>query len=462
MKIRNKILIYFSSTVIALTAISLVIVYILFAEHREEEFQQHQNDKISYTIRLLAEYKEMSEELAYMMDEQTLHDFYDEKMLIYDSKKELVFSSLDSLHIAHAKQILQQLSPSTRWIETREGDYDLIGVYAEHGNKSYYAISKAFDNLGHSKMDFLRNILITMFFLISVIVVFVSLYLSNKITKPITSLAESLNSYDLSREKVSELTADTTTFELLYLTDRFNELLRRTNEAFAFQKQTIHHISHELKTPVAILVSELEKLSSTDDPEAVRLGIIQQADKAKSLGGIIQVLLEISKIESGQAITRQSVRMDEILFDLIGELNLIYPEVRFNIHYFPSNIHEEKLMLDVNEMLIRHAFLNLLTNAAMYSDDGLVEIRIDGSHPSNLIIRFYNTGETITDEEQKLLFHQYFRGKNSQQKKGFGLGLVLTQKIISHHSGSLRYSGNSDLTNSFEITLPLGSLAEQK
>jgi two-component system, OmpR family, sensor histidine kinase ArlS len=87
-KIRNKILIYFSSTVIALSAISLTIIYILFYEYREEEFQQQQNDKIKYTIRLLAEYKEMSEELANIMDELTIHDFYDEKMLVFDIGQE--------------------------------------------------------------------------------------------------------------------------------------------------------------------------------------------------------------------------------------------------------------------------------------------------------------------------------------------------------------------------------------
>lgn len=453
MKIRDRILIYFSSTVIALTAISFVVVYLLFAAYREEEFQQHQNEKIGYTIKLLAEYKEMSQELAYLMDEQTIHDFYDEKMLIYDSQKDLVFASLDSLPIQRAHQILQQLSPSTRWIETREGNYDLIGVYVEHNNKGYYAISKAYDNSGHSKIAFLRNVLIIMFFIISVVVIFVSLYLSNKIARPITHLAESLINYDLSQEDVKPLKSDSTTFELVHLTDRFNELLQRSHEAFAFQKNTIHHISHELKTPLAVLVSELEKLAKKESSEALKKGVIQQAQKAKSLGGIIQVLLEISKIDSGQEIPKKWVRLDELLFDLIGEMNVLYPDVHFEIHYFPLNIDEQKLTHRVNEMLIRHAFLNLLTNAAMYTTDGRVEVRIDGSHPKKLTINFFNTGETISETEQKKLFHQYFRGKNSQNKKGFGLGLVLTQKIITHHRGHIQYRSTADKYNNFEVQL---------
>lgn len=455
MKIRNKILIYFSSTVIALTAVSFAVVYLLFAANREEEFQQHQSEKITRTIRMLAEYKEMSEELAFLVDEQTLHDIYDEKLLIYDGQKDLVFASIDSLPIRDARHILQQLSPAVRWIESREGAYDLVGVYTEYNHKSYYAISKAFDSLGHSKMEFLRNVLIIMFFSISIVVVMVSLYLSNKIARPITSLAESLNNYDLSREKVSELSADTTTFELLYLTGRFNELLKRTNKAFAFQKHTIHHISHELKTPIAVLVSELERLSTSQDLLTIRYGLGQQAEKAKLLGEVIQVLLEISKIESGQVILKQPTRLDEVLFDLIDELSLIYPQVRIAIHYFPTDIDDKKLTLQVNEILIRHAFLNLLANAATYASDHQVEIRIDGSRPQQLSIRFFNNGETIPEEEQQFLFQQYFRGRNSLPHKGFGLGLVLTQKIIAHHNGTIRYHAGTEPANVFEVTLPI-------
>ncbi|HLW07679.1 MAG TPA: hypothetical protein VKY45_08945, partial [Marinilabiliaceae bacterium] len=129
MRIRNKILIYFSSTVVVLLAISLTIIYILFSEYREEEFQQQQYEKIKYTIGLIAEFKEMSEELAYLLDAQDIHDFYDEKLLVFNNEKELVFSSLDSLEVLSTERMLSNLSISNNWIETKEEDYDVIGVH---------------------------------------------------------------------------------------------------------------------------------------------------------------------------------------------------------------------------------------------------------------------------------------------------------------------------------------------
>jgi two-component system, OmpR family, sensor histidine kinase ArlS len=455
MKIRNKILVYFSTTVISLTAISLTIIYILFSEYREEEFQQQQYEKIKYTIKFLAEYEEMSENLAYIMDELTIHDFYDEKLLIFDTKKDLIFSSIDDLPIPDYETILNELSPSKRWIETKENKYDIVGIYHEHNKNSFYAISKAYDAFGYTKMYFLRNALIGIFLFITIVVIFISRFLSNKISRPITALAENLNNYDLSKEKVDELEIETSSYELKQLTQRFNELLRRTNEAFVFQKHTIHHISHQLKTPISVLVSELERIKYFSRIEDVKPEIENQIIKAKSLGSIINVLLEISKIESGQQTKKQALRIDELFFDVIEELNAIYPDFHFEVNYVPDEINEKRIIINLNPILIRQAIQNLLTNCILYSNNSKAEIKIDCSDGSGLKIQIINTGKPITSEEENFLFNHFFRGKNSQGKTGFGLGLVLTKKIVELNSATITYSNPSENLNVFELNFTL-------
>ncbi|HLV91804.1 MAG TPA: HAMP domain-containing sensor histidine kinase [Aequorivita sp.] len=451
MKIRDKILIYFSSTVIVLAAISFSLVYILFSEYREEEFQQQQNEKIKYTVGLVSEFQQMSEELALMLDAQDIHDFYDEKLLIFNSKKELIFSSLDSLPIAKTNQILNGLSPTTQWIETKEDDYDLIGVYVEHKGKTYYGVSKAYDAFGYSKMYFLHNVLITLFVAATVIVVFVSLYLSNIISKPITKLAENLNDYDLSSEQSALLKPDTTSSELKHLTERFNELLSRTNEAFAFQKNAIHHISHELKTPVAILVSELEKTRTYTDIDEMKSVLTGQINQAKSLGEIINVFLEISKIESGQKIDKSEIRIDEVIFNIIEQLKMVYPDFSFEVNFYPDEFEEAKLILNTNKMLIKQAFQNLLLNCISYGSDQKAQIKIDCSLQDSLRISISNYGKTVSEEEQQHLFNHSFRGKNSEGKIGFGLGLVLAKRIMEFHNAKVVYYSHEDNLNIFEV-----------
>lgn len=450
MKIRNKILFYFSSAIIVLTAITLTIIYILFSEHREEEFQQLQNEKIRQTIDLIKEFKQMSLEISEAIDKQTIHDFYDEKMLIFDRNKKLIFSSLDDLSIGRANELLHELSPSRRWIETKDGDYDLIGVYIETKKESYYAVSKAYDTFGYSKKNFLGKVLIGMLVATTIIVVLLSLYLSNLIAKPIANLSEQLNHYDPNKEVNETIALTTTTYELQNLVDRFNELLKRTNDAFAYQKHTINHVSHELKTPLAILVSELEKIHNSQDIDTIKEGVGDQIIRAKSLGGIINALLEIAKIESGQKVSKQELRVDELLFDVVEHINVMYPAFHFEINFFPVYFDETKLQIVANEDLLRHAFQNLLLNCIAYSDNEKAEIKIDCSYTDRLKISISNSGKTIDPEDEQYLFTRFFRGKNSNNKAGFGLGLVLTRKIVSLHEGEIHYRGNNNV-NTFEI-----------
>lgn len=454
MKIRNKILVYFSSTVIVLTAVSLLIVYWLFAEYREEEFQQRQNEKINFTIELVTEYKAMSENLANIIDKLTIHDFYDEKMLIFDEDKQLLFSSIDDLRISDVESILNLLSPDNNWHETKQGQYDIVGVYMEKGDEVYYAISKAYDAFGYSKIEYLRNVLLGIFIVIVLSVLIIAQYLSNKITRPITDLANQLSKFEINSKTSTPLVVQTSTYEFDYLANKFNELLSRTREAFSFQKHTVQHISHQLKTPITVLVSELEKIHRLEDIDEVKSTLDNQINKAKSLGSIINALLEISKLDAGQELRSENVRIDELLFDIISELNIAYPTGQFDIRFNPKSVNENALNIQGSLQLLKQLFVNLLSNAIVYSPDGVVLVVIDTHKEDRIVISVINKGTQLTEVEELFLFDQFFRGKNSQGKPGFGLGLVLARKIVEIHSGHIKYIRSQKELNKFTISLP--------
>lgn len=455
MKIKKKILLYFSATVIGLTAVSLSIIFILFSEYREEQFQQQQNEKIQTTIKLIEKIKQESATISYLIDQQDINDFYDEKLLVYDSNKNLIFTSLDSLDINKTESLLNRLSPIYNWIETKEEEYDLIGIYLEHNNQSYYAVSKAYDAFGYDKLYFLLNVLIGIFLFTCATVILMSNYLANIISKPLTVLADKLNQYDLSKENVNELEVETSSYELNQLTKRFNKLLNRTNEAFVFQKHTIHHISHQLKTPIAILVSELERIMRFPDIGKAKSEIEDQVNKAKSLGSTINALLEISKIESGQQIEKQALRIDELFFDVMDELNAVHPDFHFDVNYMPSEINESRLIVNANPTLITQAVHNLLSNCVAYSSNSRAEVNFNCFSDSELTIQIVNYGKTIALEEKSFLFNHFFRGENSRGKVGFGLGLVLTKKILELTSSSISYSNPAPNYNVFELSFRL-------
>ncbi|WP_068599226.1 sensor histidine kinase [Vaginella massiliensis] len=191
-------------------------------------------------------------------------------------------------------------------------------------------------------------------------------------------------------------------------------------------------------------------MQKTEDIVQLKLAISLQTQKAISLGNIINILLQISKIEAGQAIVKQNICIDELIFNAISEVNSLYPNFHFEVNFIPSNFDENLLNIRANEPLLKQAFLNLLINAVQYADDQKAKITFDSSSVK-LVIKISNSGKTLTEEEHKFLFSHFFRGKNAQNKQGFGFGLVLSQRIFSIHHISLHYHAKQGIENVFSL-----------
>lgn len=451
MTIRTKILINFSVTTIVLLAISFFVIYLLFAGYREEAFQQKQKLKIESTIKLINRFSRESEKISSILDAQDIHDFFDEKLLVFDKDKQLIFSSLDNLPIYQKAEVLNRLSPSMRWVEMKEEDYDLIGMYIEKDYRSFYAISKAYDELGYNKLHFLRNVLAVSFALSCLIIGAVSFYLSANLSKPIHRLIRVLENFNVQHSQHHNIECRTNTSEIKYLTNRFNELLTATREAFLFQKHTTNLISHELKTPVAVLVSDMEAAYRNASDEQTRQQLLLLTEKAKSFGDIISSLLEIARLDSGASdYVVKTVRIDELIFDLIEKNSVVNPNFSFDIRLLPDDIREHEMTVSGSPVLLKQAFHNLISNAVLYSDSNSGSIRIEAISTTKLAVTIANTGGGISKEELPLLFTYFFRGKNSASKPGSGLGLLLSKKIFHISNADLRYS-YVDGQNTFEV-----------
>lgn len=456
MKVRNKILLYFPVTSILLIGLFFSLIYWLFSEYREEEFQQRQKEKILSTLQFISEVEKNEKELADAIDRLTINSLLNEKLLIFDSTKALIYSSLDDVAVSYPLSLIASLNGDNIWVEQKDGLYDVIAIYFKSNGRSYYGISKAYDQFGYSKLSFLRNLFIVVFILFSILVTALSIYLSNKISRPIAQLAMLLANYKIGDNPINNI-IQTNTYEIKYLHTKFGELVRRSNDAYTFQKNSIHHISHQLKTPIAVLISELERIRiKVTDNDVIQQEINAQIARTRALADIINTLLEISKIESGQFVNKQTIRADELIFDCISELNMLYPEFIFEVNYLPDAPDAGALTIHANEILIRQAFQNLLHNCIVYSDEKRkAEIKIDCSHAGNLAFLFMNAGQPVTADERIFLFSHFFRGENSRSKAGSGLGLTLANTIITLHKGSISYTVPRKNMNVFEVKLPL-------
>ncbi|MDR0801200.1 ATP-binding protein [Fluviicola sp.] len=449
MSIRKKILLYFSLIIPAITAVAFIAVYLLFSEQREESFQMRQKDKISTTLEFLSDVKETDEDIIHAMDQININKLYNEKLLLFNRNKRLIYSNIVDIPVPVSKNILVHLTPKNKWIETKDGLYDVVGTYIERRGKVYYGISKAYDDFGYSKLRFLRYVLLLTFIGITIIIVLVCFYISRKITTPLEEITSRISNYDFDA-KPEPIPFTGTHDEIAVLTIVFNELMLKMNDAFAFQKHAIHHISHELKTPIAILVSNFERIEKEADPEELKRLIQNQKEDTRSLSEIINSLLEIAKIETSHESFTERFRIDELIFDISDSLKNVYPDFVFSVDY-EEPVDENQLEVTGNSRLIKAAMSNLMENCIHYSSDKHAMIRIKSQE--QLEINFENKGKILTRQEVNYLFKHFFRGKNSTGKKGFGLGLVFVNKIITMHGGSIVYEPVSKSFNRFRITL---------
>lgn len=453
MKIRNKILLYFSTSTIVLVGVLFITIYWLSAEYREEEFQQRQREKILTTLHFISEIEKNQNLLTASINRLTINSLLDEKLFIFDDEKKLIYSSLDDVSISYSYSLLNDLNERNTWIERKDGLYDVVAIYFQSEGKGFYGISKAFDQFGYSKLEFLLNSLIIIFILFSALILVLSIYLSNVISNPIIRLAELLGAYKVGLSLDMD-PINTNSDEIVFLKDRFLELTERTNKAYLFQKNSIHHISHQLKTPIAILISEIERINRRDLSNEVHSDLNVLLSKAIALSDIINTLLEIAKIESGYRLNTDPHRVDEIIFDSIAELNTLNPDFLFEVNYIPDVPDDASLIVNVNEMLIHQVFQNLLNNCINYSDNKRAMILLDTGDSRLLKVLIKNKGKTMSDKEAELLFEYFFRGENSHDKMGFGLGLTLSKTIMDLHGGKILYHTKGMHTNVFEVQFP--------
>lgn len=453
MRIRQKILSYFSILSIGLFGVSFLVVYSLLSNYRTDEFRQRIKDKTFTTLQFLAEVKQIDHDLLQTMDKYTINNLYKEKLLIYDGNKKLIYASIDDTRIEFHGDILDRLSTSVPEIEYEEDDFDVVGILFEFNNQKYYAIAKAYDEYGLDKISYLKYMLVVIFIFISLMVLISSFVLSREISQPINRMAQELS--QLSPDSRNSLvTVPSSGDETELLAKRFNDLMKKLNEAFSFQKHAVHHISHELKTPIAKLVSNFEKMQNETDMAALKKSMQGQMEDTKNLGDIINTLLEISKVESGSAIDMEDVRVDELVFDVIREFALLHESFVFDVEIDESIKDEEKLTIKGSPKLVRLALVNLAANCIQYSNNERACIRISSS-AHYLLLSFINSGNVILEHERQFIFQHFYRGQNSHGKRGFGLGLVLTAKIIELHHGRIEYENPAPMTNVFHVYFPL-------
>lgn len=221
------------------------------------------------------------------------------------------------------------------------------------------------------------------------------------------------------------------------------------------RRQLVSNITHELKTPLAIIHSYAEGLQSGIAEEKKEKYLSTILEEAERMDAMVLEMLDFSRLESGK------VRLSADHFSLLalteGIADKLTPAAQarnLSISWGFTNT----CALTADESRMGQVVMNLLSNAVRYTPDGgHIWLRVF-SDEKDATFQIENTGEHLPQETLEKIFESFYRAENSRTGKGTGLGLPIAKSIVQLHRGTLTARNtwvNGTKCIQFTFTIPL-------
>jgi signal transduction histidine kinase len=235
---------------------------------------------------------------------------------------------------------------------------------------------------------------------------------------------------------------------------------RQLAEANQHKSQFLANMSHELRTPLNAILGYTELILDSvygDMPEKARNVLDRVQRNGRHLLGLINDVLDLSKIEAGQlnlSLTEYSLK--NIIQSVFSAVEPLAKEKQIALKIdvattLPQGHGDERRLTQV--------LLNLVGNAIKFTDVGEVSIKGSSANGSfNVAVR--DTGPGISAADQARLFQEFQQADNSITRKKGGLGLAISKRIIELHGGRIWVESSPGHGSTFAFTLPI-SVAEQ-
>jgi PAS domain S-box-containing protein len=229
----------------------------------------------------------------------------------------------------------------------------------------------------------------------------------------------------------------------------------REREIERMKTEFVSIAAHELRSPLTSIIGFTELVLATPDGDAEDQKRYLETIKRQAmvLAEIINTLLDISLIESGQAIPLK--RETTTASDIVGEAD---PLIRMNSarFHFEVNLEEDSSLLWVDRKKISQVMDNLLSNAVKYSPEGGV-IRICGGPVGHdYLFAVADEGIGMTEEQVERIFDKFYRADHSNTAVGgIGLGMNIARNIVETHGGKIWVESTYGRGTTIRFTLPL-------
>jgi len=320
------------------------------------------------------------------------------------------------------------------------------------GNLPYILqIAKPIQKLDDEIMEILVGILLGLAGA-SLLLLLLGYGIARKILRPIkeiNALARQINDDTLDRRIPLPANRD----ELYELTRSLNRMFDRLQASTDRQKQFIANASHELKSPLTLLMLFVEEACQRHDlPEDLRLQLLRQSDILRRMSRLVKDLLNLSALELQNTIQTREIDLAGLTRTTLAE----YEEAFAGREISCTADLPVQLLIEGDRDGIQRMLINLLDNAIKYN-------RPDGSISLDLVtedgmarLEIFNTGLGLAAEDLERVFERFYRVEKSRADDygGAGLGLSIARRIVELHGGSIRMTSDGRTWTRVIVLLP--------
>ncbi len=248
------------------------------------------------------------------------------------------------------------------------------------------------------------------------------------------------------------------------LAEIFNEMadiltgnIAKLKEVENLRRELIANVSHDLRTPIAIIRGYVETLqmkeNNISDEERKRyIDAVQHS--AEKLEKLINELFELSKLEANQVkAKKEPFIVSELVSDISNKYHLIAQTKKIAIR---TELSKELPLVFADVSLIERVMQNLIDNAMKFTPEGgKITISTVKNNSGNVEISVTDTGIGIPENEREKIFARYYKANNfTDLKNSTGLGLAIARKILDLHNSTLNLITKENAGSSFIFTLP--------
>ena len=445
----------------------LAIVYLLFITF----FDSYYFNRKLKTIKNAYEYIESADIKSLKYSDNVLVRYRDQniKFLIADENFESVFSDekikntsdADDSTISIREQvkakidryIVQRVKNYKPYLKVKDKNHRICGYgIIKQDNKNYYVYiyeTKTKMQIGFSYSKIYLLIICAIAILTGIAV---SVWMTGKISAPIRKMEKAarkaeennFNVYIDEKQSFEELSSLASSINLMLgrIREQMNtmeEEIEQKNIVEENRRQFIHNVSHELKTPLAIISSQVEMLALISDEDKKQAYCQSIVEETRSMAEMINEMLVVYSSQSDD----DAMTMEETdLAQLTEEICQKYENL-FNTNNLALHMEiQDKCIVKVNRRYISQAIDNYVTNSIKHSaqnDNITVRVMSDGNYGR---IEVENEGPHIPEEYKEKIWDMFFKGDVAETlngQKGSGLGLYLVKSIIELHKGNFGF-----------------------